>query len=99
MAPKCIDRGTGWVDAQGRRYWFVAHYIFWQRWQREVLPGIAQLGNAYLLTGDPAYAHKAAVLLARIATAEYSTYHYQTQAYHNGGYPTTTTAGSSTTSG
>jgi len=83
---KIVDHGTGWVDAQGRRYWFVAHYIFWQRWQREVLPGIRNLGNAWLLTGDPVYAHKAAVLLARIAT-EYDRYDYHTQAYHNGQYP------------
>ncbi len=81
-----VDHGTGWVDAQGHRYWFVAHYLFWHRWQREILPAVRNLGTAWLLTDDPRYAHKAAVLMARLAS-DYAAYDYHTQAYHNGQYP------------
>jgi len=81
-----VDRGLGWVDAEGNRYWFVAHYVFWQRWQRDILPAISSLAQAYLVSDDPVYAHKCAVLLARIAEL-YERYDYRTQAYHNGAWP------------
>jgi hypothetical protein len=84
--PGYRDLGAGWVDDQGRRYFFVGYYVFWHRWQREVIPAVSQLAQAYLLTGKPIYAHKGAVLLCRIA-ADYGRYDYPTQAYHNGQWP------------
>ena len=81
-----IDHGTGWASPEGQRYWFVGYYLFWGRWQREILPGIGHLARAYRLTDDPRYAHAALVLLARIAQ-DYPDYVYGTQAYHSGKYP------------
>jgi hypothetical protein len=62
-----VDDGWGWLNPKnGERYWFVAHWNHWV-WHRNVGPGVPALGLAYLLTGDKRYAHKAAVLLHRIA--------------------------------
>lgn len=84
--PGYVDHGLGWADENGKRYWFVGYYIFWQRWRQDILPTIDQLAQAYLLTGEPQYARKCAVLLARIA-ADYERFDYPTQAYHNGRWP------------
>lgn len=81
-----VDDGYGWIDKDGNHYWFVAHYIFWQRWRHDILPVIPQLAYVYTLTGDARYSHKAAVMLARIAS-EYPKMNYQKQAYHNGEWP------------
>lgn len=83
---KYVDHGAGWVDEKGERYWFVPHYIFWQRWRGDVIPGISILAQAYLLTGKPIYGHKCAVMLARIAE-QYPQMNYSKQAYHHK-YPT-----------
>lgn len=81
-----VDDGYGWIDKDSNHYWFVAHYIFWQRWRRDILPVIPKLAYVYTLTGDTRYSHKAAVMLARIA-GEYPKMNYQKQAYHNGAWP------------
>ncbi|MCF6285293.1 MAG: heparinase II/III family protein [Candidatus Hydrogenedentes bacterium] len=60
------DDGWGWVSPEGERYWFVAYANHWT-WQRHVIPAARYLGRAYILTGNKAYARKAAVLLDRIA--------------------------------
>ena len=68
-----VDDGRGWVGPNGQRYWFVACWNHWLWVMHAVAPhqnlqgGLAALGRAYLLTGEARYAHKAAVLLARIA--------------------------------
>lgn len=80
--PDYVDHGAGWVDENGTRYFFVAHYVFWQRWQRDIAGAIRALRQAYLLTDDPIYAHKCAVLLARIA-GMYRELDYRKQAYHH----------------
>lgn len=68
---KYVDDGWGWVAPDGQRYWFAAHanLLLWRSDapNRAILPGLFALGHAYLLTGDARYAHKAAVLLRRIA--------------------------------
>lgn len=61
-----VDDGQGWVDEQGRRWWFVAYYSHYCTWQ-ELTRAVSVLGQAYLFTGDAAYAHKGALLLDRIA--------------------------------
>lgn len=81
--PDYVDHGAGWVDEDGTRYFFVAHWVFWHRWQREISSAIRDLRQAYLLTDEPIYAHKEAVLLARIAR-DYKQLDYRTQAYHHG---------------
>ncbi|MDB6126854.1 MAG: Heparinase II/III-like protein, partial [Verrucomicrobia bacterium] len=68
-----VDDGRGWVAPDGQRYWFVAHWNHWLWMMHGTAPhpnlstGLGALGRAYLLTGDARYAHKAAVLLRRIA--------------------------------
>ncbi len=62
-----VDDGWGWKDPKtGEKFWFVAYYNHWL-WHRHISPGVHALGEAYQLTGDPRYAHKAAVMLRRIA--------------------------------
>ncbi|MDP6779648.1 MAG: heparinase II/III family protein, partial [Candidatus Latescibacteria bacterium] len=61
-----VDDGQGWIDGEGNRWFFVPYYTHWCIWTE--LPNAAlALGEAYLRTGDPSYAHKGAVLLDRIA--------------------------------
>ncbi|MEO6876615.1 MAG: heparinase II/III family protein [Opitutaceae bacterium] len=68
-----VDDGRGWVGPNGARYWFVAAANHWLWMEHTSAPhasvkgGLAALGRAYLLTGEAKYAHKAAVLLTRIA--------------------------------
>jgi len=83
---KYVDDGFGWVDADGNHYWFVAHYVFWQRWRRDILGALGALSYAYELTGDPKYAHKTGVMLGRMVEV-YPKMDYATQAYHNGQWP------------
>ncbi len=72
LAGKIVDDGWGWVAPDGQRYWFVAHANVMSLMRlnssgRPIIPAIEQLSRAYVLTGDARYAHKAAVLLRRIA--------------------------------
>jgi len=60
-----VDDGYGWMDDKGHRYLFVAYYT-WQYWQ-QILSGVSALANAYLYTGEQKYAHKALIMLDRIA--------------------------------
>lgn len=64
---KYADDGWGWTDPRtGEKFWFVAYYNHWN-WHTNLVPAIATLGRAYMLTGDEKYAHKAAVMLYRVA--------------------------------
>jgi|GEM_PF-510180 len=63
---KYVDDGYGWVAPDGERYWFVAYANQWN-WYRTINPAILNLSRAYTLTGDKRYAHKAAVMLHRLA--------------------------------
>lgn len=81
-----VDDGYGWVDAEGNRYWFAAHYVFWGLWRRTIIDGIQACANAYIATGEPRYAHKCAVALARISQV-YPAMDYSRQAYHSGKWP------------
>jgi Heparinase II/III-like protein len=60
------DDGWGWVGPDGHRYWLVAYANHWTL-HSHIVPAIGKLGWAYLYTGDTRYAHKAAVLLDRVA--------------------------------
>ena len=61
-----VDDGMGWIDESGNRWWFVAYYSHYCTWT-ELPEAALALGEAYLYTGDAAYAHKGAVILDRIA--------------------------------
>ncbi|OGG52298.1 MAG: hypothetical protein A3F84_23350 [Candidatus Handelsmanbacteria bacterium RIFCSPLOWO2_12_FULL_64_10] len=61
------DDGWGWRrPGDPKKWWFVAYYNHWA-WMQEIIPGVLALSRAYLLTGDGIYAHKAGLLLHRIA--------------------------------
>ncbi len=60
-----VDDGFGFVDASGRTHRYIAYYA-WKYW-RWIIDGLMALADAYVHTGEPVYAHKAAVLLDRIA--------------------------------
>jgi len=61
-----VDGGKGYND--GKNTWrFIAAYIVYGQWKQKITAGITNLANAYVVTGDPVYAHKAGVLLDRVA--------------------------------
>jgi oligo-alginate lyase len=60
-----VDDGFGFVDETGRAHKFIGYYV-WKHWGR-VESGIAALADAYVYTGEKRYAHKAAVMLDRLA--------------------------------
>ncbi len=60
-----VDDGYGMFDEHGKRHDVVAYCCF-RRWG-QIQSGVLALANAYALTSKPCYAHKAAVLLDRIA--------------------------------
>lgn len=62
-----VDDGYGMVDEKGVTHVPVAHYAWTGQWRNMVCKGLTALANAYKLTDDRRYAHKAAVLLDRIA--------------------------------
>lgn len=59
-----IDDGHG-IEAHGTRFFAAAHYAF-RRWQ-EIIAVTETLAKLYTLTDDPIYAHKAGILLGRVA--------------------------------
>jgi len=61
-----VDDGEGY--AQGETRWrFIGAYLIYGQWKQAVLGGIAKLAEAYALTGEQPYAHKAGILLDRVA--------------------------------
>lgn len=60
-----VDDGSGYINENGRAYRFIGYYT-WKYW-REINNGLNALADAFLYTGDQRYAHKAAILLDRIA--------------------------------
>ncbi len=68
---KGIDDGDGsmdgWCAPGGKRYYFIAAYAAYGQWKQLVVEGILALAQAYLVTGQQRYAHKAAVMLDRVA--------------------------------
>jgi hypothetical protein len=66
LTGKYVDDGEGWVDENGRRFFFVGHWVFWQRWY-DVLKGITGFSNAYFATGNEEYARKATILFCALA--------------------------------
>ncbi|MEN6303439.1 MAG: heparinase II/III family protein [Armatimonadia bacterium] len=74
-----VDDGWGYEKKAGDkfRHWFVAYYAHWmvRNWLH---PALQNLSQAYLLTGDTKYAHKAALLLWQLAQY-YPDYQYEKQ--------------------
>jgi hypothetical protein len=61
-----VDDGEGYVAGENR-WRFIGAYLIYGQWKQAIVTGIRQLAAAYLVSGDPAYAHKAGVLLDRVA--------------------------------
>ncbi len=62
--PDWVDDGTG-AEVDGKKWFFAANYAF-RLWEK-LLDVTEKMAVVYTLTGDPAYAHKASVLLDRMA--------------------------------
>ncbi|HET6454870.1 MAG TPA: heparinase II/III family protein, partial [Armatimonadota bacterium] len=85
-----VDDGEGYVEGDAerssvpirrdKRWRFISAYLIYGQWKQAVLNGIRNLAAAYVVTGDPKYAHKAGILLDRVADL-YPTFDFSTQAY------------------
>ncbi|MBP1988844.1 heparinase II/III domain-containing protein [Paenibacillus eucommiae] len=64
--PFGVDDGNGYAQ-DGHRWYFVAYYLLFGHWELQVLEAIRSLSRAYVITGRKAYAHKAFILLDRLA--------------------------------
>ena len=62
--PAWVDDGTG-IEVDGKK-WFASAYYAFNIWV-ELLDVTEKMAVVYTLTGDPAYAHRVAVLLDRMA--------------------------------
>lgn len=60
-----VDDGYGYTDSSGHVHRYIGYYV-WKYWDY-INNGLGALANAYLYSGEKKYAHKAAVLLDRIA--------------------------------
>ena len=60
------DDGNG-CEYKGKRYYFLRDYAH-MAYGSVTIPGLRALSQAYVLTGDRAFAHKGAILLARLAS-------------------------------
>lgn len=72
-----VDDGTGYFDGTNRWY-FIGAFLVKSQWKQYILAGIRTLALAYALSGDRLYAHKAAVMLDRVADL-YPTFDYLKQ--------------------
>lgn len=73
-----VDDGEGYAEGENR-WRFIGAYLIYGQWKQAVLNGIRVLSAAYLLTGDAAFAHKAGILLDRVADV-YPTFDFAKQA-------------------
>ena len=61
-----VDDGWGYAR-DGKRWRFIGAYLVHGQWKQAALGGVNALAQAYVATGEGIYAHKAAILLDRIA--------------------------------
>jgi hypothetical protein len=74
-----VDDGEGYVEGTNR-WRFIGAYLIFGQFHQRVLSGIDTLTAAYVLTGNPIYAHKAGILLDRVADL-YPTFDFLQQGY------------------
>ena len=72
-----VDDGEGYVDGD-KRWRFIGCYLIYGQWKQAIVAGITHLAAAYVVTGEPIYAHKAGVLLDRVADL-YPTHDFKLQ--------------------
>ncbi len=61
-----VDDGEGYVE-DGKRWRFIGAYLLQGQWRQRIEAGFRNLARAYAMTGERVYAHKAGILLDRIA--------------------------------
>ncbi|MBI2190965.1 MAG: heparinase II/III family protein [Planctomycetes bacterium] len=61
-----VDDGEGYVEG-GKRWRFIGAYLIYGQWKQAIVGGITRLAAAHVVTGDRGYAHRAAILLDRVA--------------------------------
>ncbi|MHC4444114.1 MAG: heparinase II/III domain-containing protein [Planctomycetota bacterium] len=61
-----VDDGEGYVDGD-KRWRFIGAYLIYGQWKQAIVDGVHNLAAAYVVTGDTRYAHKAGILLDRVA--------------------------------
>ena len=61
-----VDDGEGYVEG-AHRWRFIGAYLIFGQWKQAIVDGVRSLAAAYALTGESVYAHKAGVLLDRVA--------------------------------
>lgn len=61
-----VDDGEGYVEGE-YRWRFIGAYLIYGQWKQLILEGIERLSEAYEVTGDLVFAHKAGILLDRVA--------------------------------
>jgi hypothetical protein len=61
-----VDAGDGYAEGENR-WRFIGSYLIYGQWKKFVLKGICQLAAAYIVTQEKIYAHKAGILLDRVA--------------------------------
>ena len=61
-----VDDGEGYVMGD-KRWRFIGAYLIYGQWKQAIVNGIRNLAEAYTVTGDRVYAHKAGILLDRVA--------------------------------
>ncbi|MBD3185115.1 hypothetical protein GF312_22735 [Candidatus Poribacteria bacterium] len=81
-----VDDGEGYIE-NGKRWRFIGAYLVYGQWKQLIWEGSKKLASAYVITGNEIYAHKALILLDRIADL-YPTFNYKTQGtvYEKFGY-------------
>jgi len=87
-----VDDGEGYVEGDNR-WRFIGAYLIYGQWKQLICGGIQNLAAAYVVTGEKVYAHKAGVLLDRVADL-YPTFDFAKEglAYeqsHGSGYVST----------
>jgi hypothetical protein len=61
-----VDDGEGYRE--GELCWrFIGTYLIYGQWKQLIVGGVCKLAAAHVLTGDAAFAHKAGILLDRVA--------------------------------
>lgn len=77
--PTWIDDGNGLFD-DGHRWLFIASYMLYGHWRQLIVPGVKCLADAFKVTGQEIYAHKALILLDRVADI-FPEFDYPTQGW------------------
>ena len=74
-----VDDGEGYIAGENR-WRFIGAYLIYGQWKKMIVQGIYHLSLAYVITGEQIYAHKAGILLDRIADV-YPLFDYSKQGY------------------